>query len=179
MEIRKRLRLFRSGRISLLVSCAIRLLFAINCQAQEAVGSQYVRQANKDSVIVFVHGVLGDPRTTWINQNTKAYWPALMKDDPYFNDFDIFVVGYPSRFWHDSYSVDELVEVMRRDLDDAQVFAKHKHVYFLCHSMGGLVVRGYLTRYQKRAAQIPMIYFFSTPTTGTQVANLARLLSSN
>jgi pimeloyl-ACP methyl ester carboxylesterase len=179
MEIGKGARLHRSGRISLLAFCAIRLLFAITCRAEKAVGSEYIRQANKDSVIVFVHGVLGDPRTTWINESTKAYWPALMKDDPYFNDFDIFVVGYPSRFWHDSYSVDELVEVMRRDLDDAQVFAKHKHVYFLCHSMGGLVVRGYLTRYQKRAAQIPMIYFFSTPTTGTQVANLARLLSSN
>ena len=179
MEIGKSLRSHDLGRVSLLVLCAIRFLFAINCQAQDPSGSQYVRQSNKDSVIVFVHGVLGDSQSTWTNGSTKAYWPALMKDDPYFNDFDIFVVGYPSSFFHSSYTVDELVDVMRRDFDGAGIFAKHKYVYFLCHSMGGLVVRGYLTRYQKRASQVPMIYFFSTPTTGAEIANLTSLLSRN
>jgi len=179
MEIGKSLRSYRAGRVSLLVFCGIRFLFAINCQAQDPPRSQYVRQANKDSVVVFVHGVLGDSRSTWTNGSTKAYWPVLVKDDPYFNDFDIFVIGYPSSVFHSSYTVDELVEVMRRDLDSAGVFTKHKHVYFLCHSMGGLVVRGYLTRYRNRASQVPMIYFFSTPTTGAEIANLASLLSRN
>ena len=179
MEASKSVRLFRLGQLSMIVFCAIRLLYPATCQAQDSARSQYIRQSGKDSVIVFVHGVLGDPRTTWINNNTKAYWPALMKEDPYFNDFDIFAVGYPARFLHDSYSVDELVEVIRRDLDNAQVFAKHKNVYFLCHSMGGLVVRGYLARYRSRASQVPMIYFFSTPTTGAEIANLVNLLSRN
>jgi triacylglycerol esterase/lipase EstA (alpha/beta hydrolase family) len=179
MEIGRSLRSHKAGRVSLLVLCAIGLLFAINCQAQDRSGSQYVRQADKDSVIVFVHGVLGDSQSAWTNGSTKAYWPALMKDDPYFNDFDIFVVGYPSTLFHSGYTVDELVEVMRRDIDSAGVFAKHKYVYFLCHSMGGLVVRGYLTRYQSRASQVPMIYFFSTPTTGAEIASLASLLSHN
>ena len=179
MEIGKSLRSRKAGRVSLLVFCAIRFLFAINCQAEDPSHSKYVRQANKDSVIVFVHGVLGDSQSAWTNSNTKAYWPALMKDDPYFNDFDIFVVAYPSRLLHSSYTVDELVEVMRRDIDSAGIFAKHKRVYFLCHSMGGLVVRGYLTRYQNRAPQVPMIYFFSTPTTGAEIASLASLLSHN
>jgi tetratricopeptide (TPR) repeat protein len=179
MEIAGSFRSHKAGRVSLLVFCAIRVLFAINCQAQNPSGSHYVRQAHKDSVIVFVHGVLGEQQSTWTNASTKAYWPALIKDDPYFNDFDIFVVGYPSKFFHSSYTVEELVEVMRRDLDDAGVFAKHKYVYFVCHSMGGLVVRGYLTRYQKRASQVPMIYFFSTPTTGAGIAGLTSLLSSN
>jgi hypothetical protein len=104
---------------------------------------------------------------------------TLMKADPYFRDFDIFVIGYPSSFFHSSYTVDELVEVVRRDIDNNGVFSKHKHVYFLCHSMGGLVVRGYLTRYQSRASQVPMIYFFSTPTTGAEISHLSNLLSSN
>jgi alpha-beta hydrolase superfamily lysophospholipase len=70
-----------------------------------------------------------------------------MKTDPYFSDFDIFVIGYPSSFFHSSYTVDELVEVARRNLDNNGIFSKHKHVYFLCRSMGGLVVRGYLTEH--------------------------------
>jgi hypothetical protein len=102
-----------------------------------------------------------------------------MNNDQHFNGYDIFVVGYPSSFFRSSYTVDELVEVLRRDLDDAGVFTTHKHVYFLCHSMGGLVVRGYLTRYRNRASQVPMIYFFSTPTTGAEMATIGSLLARN
>src|ERR1035437_1837307 len=68
---------------------------------------------------------------------------------------------------------------MRRDMDNNGIFSKHKHVYFLCHSMGGLVVRGYLIRYQSRASQVAMIYFFSTPTTGAEISRLSSVLSSN
>src|ERR1035437_5643489 len=179
MNICRNLRRVAAGRISLIAFCAIRFLFSINCQAQDSSVSHYVRQADKESVVVFVHGVLGDSRSSWTNASTKAYWPTLMKDDPYFNDFDIFVIGYPSSIFHPSYTVDELVEVMRRDMDNNGIFSKHKHVYFLCHSMGGLVVRGYLIRYQSRASQVPMIYFFSTPTTGAEISRLSSVLSSN
>jgi pimeloyl-ACP methyl ester carboxylesterase len=172
-------KILRSGRLWLLLSCVGGLPFATDCNAQDTSKSEYFRQNGKDSVIVFVHGVLGDSRSTWTNSSTSAYWPALMKADPFFNDFDIFVIGYPSALFHSSYRVDELVEVLRRDLDSADVFAKHKHVYFLCHSMGGLVVREYLTRYGNRASQVPMIYFFSTPTTGAEIASLGALLSTN
>src|SRR2546428_3258539 len=155
------------------------LLFSSNCQGEDLVKSQYVRQANKDSVIVFVHGVFGDARATWTNTTTRAFWPSLMKGDPFFDRFDIYVYSYSSPFRGVGYTIDELAEDMRRDLDGAEVFRKHKKVFFLCHSMGGLVVRAYLTRYQPRASQVPMIYFFSTPTTGAQIASIGRILSSN
>jgi pimeloyl-ACP methyl ester carboxylesterase len=179
METGKGLCPHGAARVLLVVFWAIRFLFAINCQAQAPSGSQYIRRADKESVVVFVHGVLGDSRSTWTNASTKVYWPDLMKGDPYFRDFDIFVIEYPSSVFRPSYTVDELVEVLRRELDSAGVFAKHRRVYFVCHSMGGLVVRGYLARYRNRVPQVPMIYFFSTPTTGAEIASLASLLSRN
>src|SRR6266446_6790018 len=37
--------------------------------------SKYIRQSTSaDTVIVFVHGIMGDGLSTWTNQN--AYWPA-------------------------------------------------------------------------------------------------------
>ena len=181
MEIGKRLQSHRAGRPSLLSASAVVVLLALatNCLARDASKSHFVRQSGKDSVVVFVNGVLGDSKSTWTNTSTGAYWPDLMKVDPHFADFDIFVIGYASSFFHSSYALDELVEVMRRDIDDVELFSKYKHVYFLCHSMGGLVVRKYLTRYPKKAHQVPMIYFFSTPTTGSEIAKLATTLSSN
>jgi pimeloyl-ACP methyl ester carboxylesterase len=166
-------------RLLLPVLWACLPLFSGSCQAQDSVKSGYVRQASRDSVIVFVHGILGDAQATWTNITTKAYWPSLMKDDPFFNNFDIYVYSYSSPFRGASYTIDELAEDIRRDLDAAQIFQKHKRVIFLCHSMGGLVVRAFLTRYQSRAPQVPMIYFFSTPTTGAQIASIGTLLSNN
>jgi pimeloyl-ACP methyl ester carboxylesterase len=167
-------------RVSLLPLAACLLLLSGNSQAQDRpFKSQYIRQTGKDSVIVFVHGVLGDARATWTNDTTKAFWPDLMKEDSFFNRFDIYVYSYSSPFRGAAYTVEELAEDLRRDLDTSDIFRKHKEVLFLCHSMGGIVVRAFLTRYRPQAAQVPMIYFFSTPTTGAQIAGLGKLLSNN
>ncbi len=45
--------------------------------------------------------------------------------------------------------------------------------------MGGLVARAYLLKYPKVAERVSFMYFFSTPTTGSQLASLATLASSN
>jgi hypothetical protein len=167
-------------RLLLSVLPACLLLCCSSSQAQDhPIKSQYIRQASKDSVIVFVHGVLGDAQATWTNDKTKAFWPNLIKEDQFFNRFDIYVYSYSSPFRGAAYTVDELAEDLRRDLDSSDIFRKHKEVVFLCHSLGGIVVRTFLTRYRAQALQVPMIYFFSTPTTGAQIAELGRLLSNN
>jgi len=61
-----------------------------------------------------------------------------MKEDPFFNDFDVYVYSFSSLFNGSSYTIDELVEDIRRDLDRSDIFQKHKNVIFLCHSMGGV-----------------------------------------
>src|ERR1700685_2468865 len=109
MGIRQSLRFRTVGQLSLLLLCST-VLFTPKCRAQ----SQYVRDAHKDSVIVFVHGVLGDSRSTWTNTTTHAYWPSLMTNDSFFNDFDIFVIGYPGSIFHTTYKVAQLGGAARR-----------------------------------------------------------------
>jgi pimeloyl-ACP methyl ester carboxylesterase len=138
--------------------------------------SGYLRDEQNDRVIVFVHGVLGDARETWTAAN-GAYWPDLMLGDDAFKQLDIYVYDYPSPLFAVSYSIDELADNLRLVLESDGVFEKHKEVIFVCHSMGGLVARALLLKYQKLAPQVPMIYFFSTPTTGSEVADLANVFS--
>jgi pimeloyl-ACP methyl ester carboxylesterase len=166
-------------RLLLFVFSSIQLLLGLNSIVQNANESEYVRRDHKDSVIVFVHGVLGDAQASWTDSTTKAYWPTLMENDAFFKGFDIYVYRYPSHLVESSYTIDELVEDLRRNLASDEIFLKHKKVFFLCHSMGGLVVRAFLTRYPKYASQVPMIYFFSTPTTGAQSAKWATLVARN
>src|SRR4030095_1630068 len=47
---------------------------------------------------------------------------------------------------------------------------------FLAHSMGGLVTRSYLLKYRDVATRTAFAYFFATPTTGSEVANVAKVL---
>ena len=141
--------------------------------------SQYIRRSNADTVIVFVHGVFGGADGTWTNVASHAYWPRLLTDDPAFQNNDVYVYSYTSPDLGQSYTIDELIENMRLVFSNDEVFQKHKRVVFICHSMGGLVVRGFLKRYQANASQVPLIYFFSTPTSGAHIAQLAKFLSQN
>ncbi len=148
-------------------------------QQQDFGPSHYIRRTNADTAIVFVHGIFGGSIGTWTNSETGAYWPKLLLDDPAFNNADVYVYSYASPYLGASYTIDELIENMRLNLDNDEIFVKHKQIVFLCHSMGGLVVRGYLKRYQTHATQVPLIYFFSTPTAGSHITELARFLSKN
>jgi pimeloyl-ACP methyl ester carboxylesterase len=92
---------------------------------------------------------------------------------------DIFVHSFSTPYSGPAHTIDELVEQMKLVMDGNEVFPKHGRVIFVCHSMGGLVVRGFLRRYQRLASQVPLIVFLATPTGGAQIANLASLLSRN
>jgi tetratricopeptide (TPR) repeat protein len=139
--------------------------------------SRYIRKAPLNSrVIVFVHGVLGDSRSTWTNGT--FYWPEMISKDKDFADTDIFVYEYPSRFLGNDFSIDEVSENLRLQLDVQGVTA-HEKVAFVAHSMGGLVVRAYLLKYREAAAKTVFLSMFSTPTTGSDVAALASIISTN
>src|SRR5258708_23681076 len=103
----------------------------------------------------------------------------MLSECPQFQNYDVYVYSYSSAYIGHSYTIDELIENMRLVFGNDEVFQKHKKVVFICHSMGGIVVRGFLKRYQQNAPQVPLIYFFSTPTSGAHVTQLAQFLSKN
>lgn len=152
------------------------LVFSNFAIAEEEPFSRYIRkEVGSTNVIVFVHGVLGDSRTTW--GNGGVFWPDLLKGDPAFAGTDIYIYGFPTTMWG-TLSVDELADVMRRQLD-ADGVTDHPHIAFLAHSMGGLVTRSYLLKYRDVVPKTSFIYLLSTPTAGSQVASLATLVSRN
>ena len=136
------------------------------------------RNSHAQRVIVFVHGIFGDGDSTWRNAN-QTYFPDLVANDEAFEHADVWVHDFPSAKLRRGYSIDELAENLHDYLVDDNVFSNHEEVIFVGHSMGGLVIRDYLLMYRPPAASVPMIFFYSTPTTGSDLANLASFVSRN
>ncbi len=137
----------------------------------------YCRGPSKERVVVFVNGIFGDAVDTWSNGN--AYWPELLAEDSSFDDTDIYVHSFVSPKVATAQEIDELAGRMSDFLVNDGIFSRHKQVVFIAHSMGGLVVRAYLVKRRPAPANVPMIYFFATPTTGANVAGVAAHLSKN
>ena len=135
------------------------------------------RQGVTKRVLVLVHGLTGNGKSTWTSAN-GTYWPDLMRDDPVFREFDIYVYQYETRLFGDCLPITDLANNMRVHLKNDDVLADHEQVVFIAHSMGGLVVRQFLLRNREDANKIPLAMFFATPTAGSNMADMVGLVSA-
>jgi len=139
--------------------------------------SGYIRSTNNSKVIVFVHGFLGDDKSTW-SYSSDVYWPALLLSDSAFIDYDIYVANYRTEVLGNK-TVEDIVSSLKNRLDGADVFTKYHQVVFVCHSLGGVVVQRLLIAHPEYATQVPFIYFFAVPQIGSDFARYVNVFSSN
>lgn len=140
----------------------------------------YSQEPGNTGVIVFIHGILGGVPGTWTNKKTGAFWPELIKGDTAFNGFDIYLYDFATPALGQALSIDELADDLHLELNaPPNSVLSHQEIIFLCHSMGGLIARAFLQKYQPVASKVRMIYFFSTPTNGAEIADIARFFSRN
>lgn len=164
---------------------SITLTLAMLCviqkvHAQSLMASSYLRfDGARQNVIIFVHGVTGDARDTWTNATTGTYWPDLIRSDPQFSSANVWVFSFYSPKTGIAQNVEEIARKLGNELNAQGVIQGHEKIYFLTHSMGGLIVRDMLTQLQLPAAKIPMIYFYGAPSAGADLAGLAAAVSSN
>lgn len=142
-------------------------------------GNPWIRHngpSQSKGVIVFVHGVLGNSKSTW--SSSKAFWPELITRDHAFDGQDVYVYGYPSPLRGRTLSTDDVADNLRLVLNDDGVLG-YKTIIIVSHSMGGLVTRAFLLKYRYVVPKIKLLYFFGTPTTGSPYAKLAAVISKN
>src|SRR5258708_2252933 len=170
-------------RILIIVSCWLAVLACWTKTAGATLQSHYERPAAssgpyKQRVIVFVHGLLGDADVTW-RYSPSVYWPRLLLNDAAFRDSDIYVASYSTPYLGNTMNIDEVVANLNNRMVNDGIFSQHREVVFVCHSLGGLVIQRLLLTFRDYAKKVPFIYFFSTPETGAQIANLAAVFSSD
>lgn len=134
-------------------------------------------RSNKPVVVIFVHGIFGANNDTWLNQGTS--FPQMLASDPEFQmQTDVFLFEYATPKLCSAPPIAGLAGQLRGSLEDHRVFEDHKSVVFLSHSMGGLVVRQYLLT-KHDLDKVAMLYFYATPTNGSELTEAAREISSN
>jgi pimeloyl-ACP methyl ester carboxylesterase len=146
------------------------------------VKSGYVSEGahNKFAAVVFVHGIFGTKEDTWLGRGRSDTFPQLLSNDPELKDrVDVFAFEYFTPKFGAAPSIVDLDDQLRGALDDHHLFENHQKIVFLAHSMGGIVVRHFLLNHQDRIESVPMVFFYATPTNGSEMASVGQLVSIN
>lgn len=78
--------------------------------------------------------------------------------------FEVYNITYPST----EYTINDLVDILNNKLVELNLDKKEK-LNFVGHSMGGLLIRGYLNKY--RPKNLHRVVMIGTPNHGSELAN--------
>ncbi|MGC3975889.1 MAG: hypothetical protein QM771_16130 [Nitrospira sp.] len=137
-----------------------------------------IRHEDKKNAILFVHGIFGDHVTTWVSEDGNAYWPTMIADDPDFDEFDIYSVGYDSPLFAQTSSLEQTSTALLNDLRSAGIFNKYQQLHFVTHSMGGLIAKRMTELVENQETEfdrIRSIVFIATPAQGASVNGLYKM----
>src|ERR1700744_3654970 len=132
----------------------------------------WVRKSSGSSAVIFVHGLLSSPETCWRNE-TGAYWPELLAAEPSFRSVGIYTYAYSTSIFSGSYRLSDVVDDLKERARLDRLIDCRKLV-FVCHSMGGIVVRKLLV---ERASEfiereIPIgLFLVASPSLGSTYAD--------
>jgi predicted alpha/beta hydrolase family esterase len=132
--------------------------------------------------VVFVHGLDGDPRTTWqVKNDSGTYWPKWLGED--LPNIGIWSLGFEaaSSDWNGTTmavvdrATNLLAQLQSAGLGD-------RPIVFVAHSLGGLVVKQMLRHGQdygnsgwKRIATNTVgVVFLATPHAGSSLATIVK-----
>src|SRR2546423_1905473 len=111
-----------------------------DCHAPAASGYFPEHVQGRPAVVVFVHGVLGDPVKTWLSSPTFAanvFWPCLVAQHPAFVQTNLYLARYTTTLDR-APSIEEAAAALYEELRGEGVLREHSHVAFVAHSLGGL-----------------------------------------
>ena len=137
---------------------------------------EWLRKPKNGGSVVFVHGVLSSGETCWRNEN-GTYWPELLKREPALKAWGIYVYSYKTGIFSGTYSLNDVVDDLKERFFSLDQVADSRRVVFVCHSLGGIVVRKFLVERVNdlidRNIEVG-IFLIASPSLGSSYANSLR-----
>lgn len=136
--------------------------------------NEWVHQGTTDTVLIFVHGLLSSSRGCW-GTNGKKTWPHIIIEDPFFRGVSVFVAGYQTEVSSASFDINQCAKALLGEIRIAPLGTpapiSSRNIVFVCHSLGGVVVRRLLEQYRDRFAGKDVgIVLMASPSLGSQYA---------
>lgn len=132
----------------------------------------WIRRPRAGTSVVFVHGILSSGEACWRHEN-GSYWPDLLKNSPGLEPVGIYIFTYQTSIFSGTYRLSDIVDALKEHMQLDGVLAMER-IIFVCHSMGGIVVRMFLV---ERAADLIErgieigLFLISSPSLGSSYAN--------
>ena len=148
--------------------------------------SQWRVYREADLVVVFVHGFLSNAQTCWTNiaAGTSVFWPDLIASDPRFQQPAIFMATYHTAVDSRDMSIqdcasDVMSYLRTTDSEGRRPPLSWPKLVFVCHSMGGVVVRQLLCDnwhlFEDKQVGVVLI---ASPSYGARLASLSRRVAA-
>jgi hypothetical protein len=135
--------------------------------------------------VIFVHGLTGDPKDTWVSGPQKGYWPSWLCAD--LQNVSIYTIGYPASLFEKwAKKETNLHECADNILEHLAAYGFGKRpIAFISHSLGGILVKEILRvskqctdeDWQLIAKQTRLAAFLATPHTGASLASAIKLIA--
>jgi hypothetical protein len=161
------------------------LVFVVICLSSSC-STHNVHLANSEKLtnnecktaIIFVHGFMGDNKSTWTNNDSASYWPELMANDDDFSNYDIYAINYYTELFGNRFTLKELGIWLNVELKNIGVIGndKYENIIFIAHSMGNLVVRAAIFEDKNKYndIKIPLILSLGAPSKGSDLATIGK-----
>lgn len=138
----------------------------------------WLRKPDNDLTVIFIHG-FNSSEECWRNSN-GTYWPELLKMENSFSSIGIYVFSYRTSISSGYYSLGDVVDSLKEYLRLDEVL-KHSSIIFVCHSMGGIVVRRFLVSQQLDLLEDGLkevgLFLVASPSLGSNYANMLSIVS--
>jgi hypothetical protein len=139
----------------------------------------WVRKSRNGTTVVFVHGILSNIDDCWLSASNGAFWPRMVYEEESIKDVGVYLFEYRADVFAGTYSLDDAAAWMRDHFRVDKV-SSERQLLFVCHSMGGIVVRRFLVQEQLKIierAQRVGLFLVASPSLGAQYANFIKAIA--
>jgi hypothetical protein len=133
---------------------------------------EWLRRPLATTSVVFVHGILSSGETCWRHES-GSYWPELLEAELDIEPVGIYVFSYETGVFSGSYHLGDIVDALKEHMRLDHVLDSDELI-FVCHSMGGIVVRKFLveriTELMREKREIGL-FLIASPSLGSSYAD--------
>ena len=132
---------------------------------------------SSDTAIVFVHGFLSNSTSCWTNK--KFYWPSLLLSDDRLDkqNYGVYIAEYYTAIKSGKYNVTDCSKEIFTNLSTTDLIHQakvidNKNIVFVCHSLGGIIVRHLLEYHKEHFVNKKIgLLLMGSPSLGSKLTN--------